>query len=227
MIDAVFSLVQDGKVPPTVDDVAERAGVSVSSIFRNFDGLADLQRQALEEFQPKFEHLFVVDDADRPRAERIQSHVRARVELLAAAGGLLRIGRARALDHAPILEGVGRLRGRFAEQTRLRFAAEIEQLSPAEAANLCAVIDATTSPDAFDVMSGAHARTPRQISKTWINALDALLRRDGFPGRRDARSRTRHDQGITIRGNDRSHDRRFRGAGSTIRRIPVPTHRTS
>ncbi len=175
MIDAVFSLVQDGKIPPTVEDVAERAGVSVSSIFRNFDGLADIQRQALENFQPRFEHLFVVDDAGRPRTDRIQSHVRARVDLLAAAGGLLRIARARTLDHTPILEGVARLRGRFADQTRLRFALEIEQLSPAEAANLCALIDATTSPDAFDVMSGAHARTPRQISKTWITALDALL----------------------------------------------------
>ncbi len=175
VIDAVFSLVQDGKVPPTVDDVAERAGVSVSSIFRNFDGLADIQRQALENFQPRFEHLFVVDDADRSRAERIQAHVRARVDLLAAAGGLLRVARARTLDHTPILEGVARLRGQFADQTRLRFALEIEQLSPAEAANLCALIDATTSPDAFDVMSGAHARAPRQISKTWITALDALL----------------------------------------------------
>lgn len=175
VIDAVFSLVQDGKVPPTVDDVAERAGVSVSSIFRNFDGLADIQRQALENFQPRFEHLFVVDDADRSRAERIQAHVRARVDLLAAAGGLLRVARARTLDHTPILEGVARLRGQFADQTRLRFALEIEQLSPAEAANLCALIDATTSPDAFDVMSGAHARTPRQISKTWTTALDALL----------------------------------------------------
>jgi TetR/AcrR family transcriptional regulator of autoinduction and epiphytic fitness len=175
VIDAVFSLVQDGKVPPTVDDVAERAGVSVSSIFRNFDGLADLQRQALENFQPRFEHLFVVDDADRPQPERIQAHVRARVDFLAAAGGLLRVARARTLDHTPILEGVARLRGQFAEQTRVRFALEIEQLSPAEAANLCALIDATTSPDAFDVMSGAHARTPRQISKTWITALDALL----------------------------------------------------
>ena len=175
VIDAVFSLVQDGKVPPTVDDVAERAGVSVSSIFRNFDGLADIQRQALEDFQPRFAHLFVVNDADRPQPQRIQSHVRARVDLLAAAGGLLRVARARTIDHTPILEGVARLRGQFAEQTRLRFAAEIEQLSPAEAANLCALIDATTSPDAFDVMSGAHARTPRQISKTWITALDALL----------------------------------------------------
>jgi AcrR family transcriptional regulator len=175
IIDAVFGLVQEGKVPPQVEDIADRAGVSVSSVFRNFDGLADLQHQALESFAPRFARLFVVDDAGDDLSARIRSHVRMRVELYAAAGGLMRVGRARALDHEPMVEGVARLRGRLADQARQRFAVELDRLSPAEAANLVAVIDAMTSPDAFDVMSSAHARTPRQISKTWITALDALL----------------------------------------------------
>ena len=105
MIDAVYSLVAEGKIPPGVDDVAERAGISVSSVFRNFDGLADLQRRALEEFHPRFAHLFAVEDADAPRAERIRSHVRARVELIGVASGLLRIARSRALDHETLVEG--------------------------------------------------------------------------------------------------------------------------
>lgn len=175
VIDAVFDLVAEGKIPPTVDDVADRAGVSVSSVFRNFDGLNDMQRRALEEFQPRFAPLFEVEDADGAQAERIRSHVRARVELCEVAGGLMRIGRARALDHEPLVEGTADLRARFADQTRQRFATEINQFTPAEAANLTALIDATTSPEAFDVMSAAHARTPRQIAKTWTTALDVLL----------------------------------------------------
>lgn len=175
VIAAVFGLVQDGKIPPSVDDVAERAGVSVSSIFRTFDGLPDLQRQALDFFQLEFAHLFVVEDADVDRRARALAHVRSRCELYAVAGGLLRIGRARALDHEPMVEGMWRLRRRLADQTRRRFAAETRQLSPAEAANLVALIDATTSPEAFEVMSGVHARSPRQISRTWATALDALL----------------------------------------------------
>ncbi|MGA9277698.1 TetR/AcrR family transcriptional regulator [Ilumatobacter sp.] len=177
VIEAVFALVSEGKVPPSADDVAARAGVSVSSIFRNFDGLHDLQRQALERSQANFAHLFVVADADEQRTVRIRSHVRARIELLEAASGLLRIGRSRALDHEPLVEGLARLRGRLADQTRQRFAAEIDQLTPAEAANLVALIDATTSPEAFDLMCAAHSRTSRQIAKTWIRALDALFAR--------------------------------------------------
>ena len=171
----MFALIGEGKIPPSADDVAARAGVSVSSLFRNFDGLHDLQRQALERSQANFAHLFAVADADEERSVRVRSHVRARVELLESASALLRIGRSRAMDHEPLAEGLARLRGRLADQTRQRFATEIEQITPAEAANLVALIDATTSPEAFDLMGAAHSRTSRQISKTWITALETLL----------------------------------------------------
>ncbi len=50
------TLILEGKAPPSAQDVAERAGVSVSSVFRNFDGLADLQRRALDQFQSRYSH---------------------------------------------------------------------------------------------------------------------------------------------------------------------------
>ncbi len=175
VIEAMFALAQGGKVPPSAEDIAERAGVSVSSVFRNFDGLADLQRQALDWFQLRYAHLFVVGDAEADRAKRIGAHVRARVDLLEATDGLLRIARARALDHEPLVEGLSNLRVRFAEQTRQRFATELDGLTTTEAANLAALIDSATSPEAFDVMSAAHARSSSQIAKTWIRALDDVL----------------------------------------------------
>lgn len=175
IVDAVFGLVQDGKVPPRVEDVAARAGVSVSSVFRNFDGLADLQHRALESFEARFAHLLVVDDADRDRSQRIRSHVLGRIELYEVAGALIRIGRARALDHEPLVEGIARVRTRLAAQTGVRFATELETLPPAESANLAALIDSMTSPDAYEVLGAAHARTPRQISRSWTIALDAIL----------------------------------------------------
>lgn len=175
VIDATFELVQEGKIPPQVDDVADRAGVSASSIFRNFDGVADVQRQALEEFQDRFAHLFVVEDSARSREQRIRAHVGARIELATTAGGLIKIARSRALDHDPMLAGVARLRDRLADQVRARFAPEVDRLTPARAANLIAIIDATTSPEAFEVMSASHARSPRQIAAAWTASLDAMI----------------------------------------------------
>lgn len=175
VIDAVFEVVLQGKVPPHIEDVAEHAGVSVSTIFRSFDGAPDMQHQALESFQVQFHHLFAVGDADRDRAERSRSHARGRMELYSVAGGLMRIGRARALDHEPMVSGLARLRGHLADQTRQRFAVELKRLTPPESANLVALVDATTSPEAYEVMGAAHVRTPRQITSTWTTALEVLL----------------------------------------------------
>ncbi len=175
VIEAVFSLVQEGKVPPSVEDVAARAGVSVSSIFRNFDGLADMQRQALDHSDERFAASFEVVDASEALATRIRSHVRTRIELYGAAGGLMRVARGRALDHEPMVEGVARTRARLADQTRQRFAGEVEKLSPAAAADLVAIVDTVTSPEAYELMTAGHARTSRQISRAWTSALAALL----------------------------------------------------
>ncbi len=176
VIDAVFALVRDGKIPPTVDDVAARAGVSVSSVFRNFDGLDDLQQQAFDVFSERFAHLFeVAASADAARADRIVGHVRARLELFETAGPMMYIARHRALDHQPMADAVGRNRSALADQTRANFASEVQQLNPADAANLVAVIDSLTSPEAYEVMGAANARSHRQIGRAWTTAIESLL----------------------------------------------------
>ncbi len=171
----MFALVKAGKVPPSVEDVAEQAGVSVSSIFRNFDGLADMQRQVLDHVHEMWSPSFEVDDADQPLELRIRTHVGSRIALFDEGAALMRVGRARALDHEPMVAGLSRLRARLADQTRARFATEIEQLTPAAAADLVAIVDTTTSPEAYDLMTAAHSRTSRQISRAWIAALTSLL----------------------------------------------------
>ncbi|MFT4866812.1 MAG: TetR/AcrR family transcriptional regulator of autoinduction and epiphytic fitness [Ilumatobacter sp.] len=62
----------------------------------------------------------------------------------------------------------------------MHFASEAAQLSPVEAANLIAVIDAMTSPEAYEVVQAAHGRSDRQISRSWTRSLTAIL--DGWPG---------------------------------------------
>jgi len=181
VIDAVFALLREGKVPPTAEDVADRAGVSVSSIFRNFDGLDDMQRQAFDVFRKRYVHLFdPVVDAAAPRAERVAKHVRARLGLLTVAGPMMQIARQRALDYQPMAEGIGRGRSQLSDQVRTHFASEAVQLSPAEAVNLLAVIDSMTSPEAYEVMQAAHGRSDRQISRSWTRSISAIL--DGWPG---------------------------------------------
>lgn len=190
VVEAAFELVLAGKVPPTAEDVAGRAGVSVSSVFRYFDGLDDLQRAAFQLFRQRYAHLLEPGDPAGPdRSDRVAAFVKTRVELFDAAGPMLQFARQRALDHEPLVEAVARNREELARQTRRAFAAEIDRLTPAEAADLCAVVDSATSPEAHHVMRAAHGRSSRQIARAWTSALVALF--DGWPASGSGTTRTR------------------------------------
>ena len=176
VIDAIFALVDDGKVPPSVEQIADRSGVSASSIFRMFDGLDDMRSQAFQQFETRYAHLLASDvDETMDVADRVDQLVRARLELYGAAGPLMSLARQRTLDHEPVADRVGAQRMLLAEQTQRHFRPETQHLTPAEAANFVAFIDATTSPEAFEVLRASHGRTRRQIERTWRRALVALV----------------------------------------------------
>lgn len=176
VIDAVFALVAEGKVPPPVEQLAERSGVSVSSIFRMFDGLDDMRTQAFEQFQERYSHLFRIEIDDcSSRAERIDQLVRSRCQLYSEAGPLMQLARQRAIEHEPIAERVEAQRAELSKQVQRCLRVEVATLTPVEAANLVAVIDATTSPEAFDLLGAAHERTRRQIEHTWRRSVASLV----------------------------------------------------
>lgn len=187
VIDAAFALILDGAAPFAVEDVAERAGVSVSSVYRNFDSLVDLQRQALAQFEARYSHLLAATPPpEADLASRVEFFLRQRISLYEQAGPLLRMARIRSLDHETLVDAVVQNRRALAGQTRDCFRAETAKRTPSDAAALVSVIDSMTSPEAFDLMTGTHGRSSRQVRRSWRLALHALIA--GWPparGRRD------------------------------------------
>jgi len=196
VIDAAFALILEGRIPPSAHDVAERAGVSVSSVFRNFDGLADLQRQALDRFRSRYAHSVAARPA--PGADldsRIGFFVRHRIHLYEQAGPLLMLARTRALEHDTMAEAVAKNRAALSAQTHECFQAEIAGRTTTDAADLISLLDALTSPESFDLINRTHGRSARQITRSWRVALQELLA--GWPPARprplaaEERTRTR------------------------------------
>lgn len=187
VVDAAFAMILEGKAPFSVHDVAERAGVSVSSVFRNFDGLSDLQRQALAQFADRYSHFLVA--APPPGTDldsRVEFFVRHRVGLYEQAGPLLMVARMQALDQETMVEAVAQNRHALSAQTRECFQPEIAGRTGSDAADLVSLIDSLTSPEAFDLTSRTHGRSSRQIIRSWRLGLHALI--GGWPPGRPARS---------------------------------------
>ena len=173
VIDAMFSLLQDGKIPVTAELVSERSGVSVASVFRYFDGLDDLQLQTFERFRERFEPLLVIQTGATTLEQRVSAFVTSRLDLYEQAGAIMAVGRLRALEHEPMVAASAEMRGLLAAQVRSLFAADIADA--ASGADLVAVIDALTSLESWDVMRKTHARSRRQIEASWCRGLRAVI----------------------------------------------------
>jgi TetR/AcrR family transcriptional regulator of autoinduction and epiphytic fitness len=179
IVSAAFELILEGKGPPSAEDVAERAGVSVSSIFRNFDGLADIQQQAHELFAERYSHLLLATPPPGSNLDsRIAFFVNTRLDLYEQAGPLMSMARMRAFEVDTWRAHIAASRSALARQLRACFDPEIAGRTPSDSADLVAVLDSITSPEAFELMTQAHARTRKQINRAWITTLHALITHD-------------------------------------------------
>lgn len=176
VIDAAFELLLAGEYPLVVDDVAAAAGVSPASVFRYFDGMADLQCRAVERFLERFSPILGVDDPDPgPRQRRLARLVRQRLDFYERTGPILAVGRSLALRHGPLAEAVTRSRSLRATQVRAALEPELASASAARAADLVSTVDAATAPEAWELLRGFHARSREQIRRSWVRTLTAAV----------------------------------------------------
>ena len=178
VIDAMFELIREGGLPPAVADVADRAGVSVSSVFRYFENLDDLHRETIRRYFERFAPLFELPDP-APRAEdRIAGFVDARLELYETIGPIARLSRVRAAEQPQLAETLAEARQRFAEQVRAHFADDLASRPPADADDRAALLDALTSFESWDLLQGTHGRSRAGLRRAWIAGISALLAGD-------------------------------------------------
>lgn len=178
VVDAMVDLVQEGGLvsPPSAQEIADRAGVSVSSLFRYFDNLDELRHETILRFFERYADLFEVPGlGEGGLDERIGRFVAARLHLYGTVAPSSRLVRARALEAAELAANVEGVRRRQAAQVRAHFAPELDARTPAVADDLVAIIASLTSFEAWDLAHETLGRTPRQLTRSWTAALAALL----------------------------------------------------
>ena len=176
VIDAMFELLTEGHFPPAVEDVAARASVSVSSVFRYFENLDDLQSQTIERYFERFASLFEVPDVpDGDLDARIEALVDARLDLYETIAPIARMARVRAADQPRIAASLAETRHRLTDQVRRHFEPDLRGRGRAEADDRVALVDACTAFEAWDLLQGTHERSRRLIRRAWVLGLRALL----------------------------------------------------
>ena len=174
--EATIDLVFEGKVPPSADQVAERAGVSIASLFRYYETLDELRRETTELYFERHGHLFEVADIGEGTLEqRIGTFVSSRATLYETTEPMCRMVRLRANELSEVNDLLGLIRVARADQIHQHFDAELATLSPARGDDLVAVLVTLTSFESWDQMCHAHGRSHQQVRRAWTTALRQIL----------------------------------------------------
>jgi AcrR family transcriptional regulator len=150
VLDAVLSLFAEGHLVPSAPMVAERAGVSLRSVFRYYEDTDALIRAALARHLEVLAPLFEIPDlGEGPFEERLDRYVGCRLRLYQAVAPMARASLLRAPTSPIIAEQLDHARRRGLEQLAAMFAPELDALPAAERQP---VLDAADALCQFETM---------------------------------------------------------------------------
>lgn len=174
--DAMIDLVSEGHLPPSAEQVAARAGVSVASVFRYFESLDDLRRAATEVYFRRYDYLFEIPAVgDGTLSERIERVVHVRIRLYSVARRMGQLVRVRAHNDAIAHDNLGRLRQTYVDQLRHHFDTELSAITTDEQHDLVGSIATLTSFESWEQLGHHLGRSDDQIRRAWTRVLTQLI----------------------------------------------------
>jgi TetR/AcrR family transcriptional regulator, regulator of autoinduction and epiphytic fitness len=175
VVRALLGLIADGDLRPTAGRIAERAGISLRSVYVHFDDLDDLFVAASHEQRARVAGLVRALPTDGPFADRLTAFVEQRTRVLEA---IAPVAKATALQEpcSPALATASR-RARRQGRAELQrvFASELDGFDPAAREQTLDACDALTSSEAWDHLRVRRGLAPNAAAATVHAALHRLL----------------------------------------------------
>lgn len=161
VVDAILSLLGDGNLNPTAREIADRANVSLRSVFRHFEDLDSLFLAAIERQAKRTAHLYEPPVSVGTREVRTNSLVARRRKLYETIFDVRRGWMLRYYDQPRVSAILDELYRAMYSQVVALYSQDLERLSTLERRDVFDAIDAATSFDAW-----AHMRSHRGLSPT-------------------------------------------------------------
>jgi TetR/AcrR family transcriptional regulator of autoinduction and epiphytic fitness len=174
--EALLDLLTDGQLRPTAREIAERAGVSVRSVYVHFDDLEDLFCVAAKRHLARIAPALTPAPATGTLSERAHALVRQRIGLYARSGGVGRATRLEA-EFSPTLARILRdAHARSRADLERVFATELSGLSAADRTRIVAVLDILTGPEAWLTLCERHDITVETATECVVDSIVLHLR---------------------------------------------------
>lgn len=176
IVDASIALVDEGDLRPTAPRIAERAKVSVRSVFQHFDDFEGLYAAVGDRLVERLSNVVMTVDESLPLEERIGEVVRQRVILLEAITPVRRA----ATVHAPFSPEVSkRLQAGHdfmrAEVERV-FDVELKGRGADDRSELLDALDTALSWASWDNLRSLNGRSSDEAREVLMRMVTAILR---------------------------------------------------
>ena len=175
IVEASVALVEEGDVRPTAPRIAERAGVSVRSVFQHFDDLPALHTAVVHRVVERLAVLVVPADPTLPLDQRIDAFARNRAVLLEAVTPFRRAAAVHGPFAPELRDAVAQGSAFLREEVEAAFAPEIETAAPADRRQLVDTLAAATSWGVWDALRTDAGDIPDQARAVLGRLLTALL----------------------------------------------------
>ena len=175
VVTAVLDLVNEGNPKPTAREIADRAGVSLRSVYVHFEDLDDLFGAAATRHVEQIAPLLHPVDATLPLPERITAFCAQRAELYEVTGPVRRAALVWTPSSETLREVIGRGRGIGWADTKRLFRSAVGVGDEGQAR--LEGVHIASSAAAWDVLRDDRGH-PREQAQAIVHAtVTALLRR--------------------------------------------------
>jgi TetR/AcrR family transcriptional regulator of autoinduction and epiphytic fitness len=175
VVDALLALIGEGDLRPTGARIAERAGVSLRSVFQHFEDLESLLAAAVARQVGRISELFGPLPTDGPLGERARALVDQRATLYEFITPTRRAAVLREPFSPTLSRGHDLLLRSSAAQLDRVFDAELSALAPSERREVAAALAAVTAWETWEnLRARQHLAVPaanRVMSRTVIALL--------------------------------------------------------
>lgn len=175
VVDGLLALLEAGDLRPTAPRIAERAGVSLRSVYQHFTDLEALFAAAAGRQSERIRALVAPIAPDAPLAERRRDFAAQRARLLEAITPVRRAALLMEPFSAEIAKSLRHTRGLGRTEVERVFARELDALPAAERRERLAALDVASSWPTWEALRAHQNLSVERARKVMARMLDALL----------------------------------------------------
>ncbi|MFM7617308.1 MAG: TetR/AcrR family transcriptional regulator [Actinomycetes bacterium] len=175
VVEALLALCREGTLRPSAAEVADRAGVSVRTVFRLFEDLDSLVEIAVEQQWERIGALHDAPDATGSRAERAAALAHQRIAIHDAIAPIVRGGRHLIDQSAAMRRTIRQRRNMLREQLEVQFDRELRGRAPADARELLSALEVACSFESIEYLRVVAAHDAAEAEAIVTRSLLALL----------------------------------------------------